>query len=113
MSQKESLFKYIYDNLNEGGFFLNIDTIKAPSDDLKHWYLTLWKEWIIEKEMEDEALKSFQHVPDHYKNNPDNHPDTLKNLLNVLKLIGFKNIDCFYKYGIFAFMVGKNETSIF
>ncbi|MGZ7109037.1 MAG: class I SAM-dependent methyltransferase [Methanobacterium sp.] len=107
LGQKESLFKYIYDNLNEGGFFLNIDTIKAPSDDLEQWYLTLWREWIIEKEMEYGAPKSFQNVPDKYKNNPDNHPDTLISQLNALKLIGFKNVDCYYKYGIFAIYGGQ------
>ncbi|MGZ7117956.1 MAG: hypothetical protein ACXVHS_11035, partial [Methanobacterium sp.] len=59
------------------------------------------------KEMEYGAPKSFQNVPDKYKNNPDNHPDTLISQLNALKLIGFKNVDCYYKYGIFAIYGGQ------
>ena len=107
MSQKEALFKFIYDHLNNGGFFLNIDTIKAPSNDLEEWYLMLWKEWIKERETENEISESFQHIPQKYKNNPDNHPDTLKNQLNSLESIGFKNVDCYYKYGIFSVYGGQ------
>ncbi|MBI5679770.1 MAG: class I SAM-dependent methyltransferase [Methanobacterium sp.] len=107
MDQKESLFKYIYNHLNDKGFFLNIDTIKASSTDLEEWYLTLWKEWITEKEIENEISESFQHIPTQYKNNPDNHPDTLKKQLNSLESIGFKNVDCYYKYGIFSIYGGQ------
>jgi tRNA (cmo5U34)-methyltransferase len=105
--QKESLFKFIYDNLNSGGFFLNIDVMRAPSDDLEKWYLKLWEEWIIENELKKESNESFQHVPDQYKNNPDNHPDTLENQLKSLESIGFKNVDCYYKYGIFSIYGGQ------
>lgn len=107
MDQKESLFKYIYDHLNIDGLFLNIDAIKAPSTDLEEFYLTLWKEWIIEKEIQTNPLKSFQHIPTQYKNNNDNHPDTLKKQLNSLESIGFKNVDCYYKYGIFSVYGGQ------
>lgn len=107
MSQKGSLFKFIYNHLNENGFFLNIDTVKAPSTDLEEWYLKIWKEWIIEKETENGISESFQHIPLKYKNNPDNHPDTLKNQLNSLESIGFKNVDCYYKYGIFSVYGGQ------
>lgn len=107
MNQKESLFKFIYNHLNENGFFLNIDTVKAPSCDLEEWYLKIWKEWIIEKETENGTSESFQHIPLKYKNNPDNHPDTLKNQLNSLESIGFKNVDCYYKYGIFSVYGGQ------
>lgn len=107
MNQKEALFKFIYNHLNKGGFFLNIDTVKAPSSDLEEWYLLLWREWIIEEEIENEVSESFQHIPNKYKNNPDNHPDTLKKQLNSLESIGFKNVDCYYKYGIFSIYGGQ------
>lgn len=107
LAQKESLFKYIYNHLHERGFFLNIDTVKAPSINLENWYLMLWKEWILEKEAGNEVIRSFSHIPDQYKNNPDNHPDTLKKQMNLLESIGFKNVDCYYKYGIFALFGGE------
>jgi len=105
--QKKTLFEYIYDNLNDNGFFLNIDVVKAPSLDLEEWYLLLWKEWITEKDSENDGNESFIHIPEKYKNNPDNHPDTLKKQLNSLESIGFKNVDCYYKYGIFSVYGGQ------
>ncbi|MBI1810495.1 MAG: hypothetical protein HY035_09030 [Nitrospirae bacterium] len=42
-----------------------------------------------------------------YKDNKDNKPDTLGNQLGALKKIGFKEVDCFYKYGIFTMYGGK------
>ncbi len=108
LGQKKLLFKFIYSHLNECGFFMNIDTIKASSTDLEEWYLKLWKEWITERETENENIESFVHIPQKYENNQDNHPDTLEEQLNSLKLIGFKNVDCYYKYGIFAIYGGQN-----
>ena len=107
MDDKKSLFQYIYNHLNLNGLFLNIDTVKAPFDDLEEFYLTLWNEWILEKGNKNEVFKKFHFIPNQYKNNPDNHPSTLKEQLNALKLIGFKNIDCYYKYGIFAIYGGQ------
>ncbi len=74
----------------------------CPSTDLEEWYLKLWKEWIIENETEIATSESFRHIPDQYKSNPDNNPDILENQLNSLKSAGFKNTDCYYKYGIFS-----------
>lgn len=107
MRQKESLFKYIYDHIDLNGLFLNIDTVKAPSYDLEEFYLELWREWISEKEVDHKPDESYRHIPDRYKKNPDNNPDTLKDQLTALKLIGYKNVDCFYKYGPFAVYGGQ------
>ncbi len=54
-----------------------------------------------------ESSESFQHIPDQYKNNPDNNPDTLENQLKSLKSAGFNNVDCYYKYGIFSVYGGQ------
>jgi len=107
VEDKRNLFKYIYNHLNSGGIFLNVDVVRAPSSDLEEWYLELWREWIIENEMKMELSESFQHIPDQYKNNPDNHPDLLEEQLSTLKSTGFKTVDCHYKYGIFSIYSGQ------
>ena len=104
---KESLFQYIFHHLNEGGFFLNIDVIRAPTVALESWYRKLWTDWIIKNELKTGSKESFQHIPQQYKNNPDNYPDKLETQLNVLKSIGFSQVDCYYKYGIFSIFGGK------
>ncbi len=105
--EKKALFNSIHHQLAEGGFFLNIDVIKAPAGDLEDWYRMLWKEWIAENEALLKPEKSFQYLPDQYKNNPDNHPDTLEKQLNILRSAGFKQVDCYYKYGIFSIYGGR------
>jgi len=41
-----------------------------------------------------------------YKESPDDFPDPLKTHLELLKKIGFKDVDCHLKYGIFALFGG-------
>lgn len=104
---KESLFQYILHHLKEGGYFLNVDVVRAPNKALEDWYRQLWKEWIAKNELKMGSKESFQHIPLQYKNNPDNYPERLENQLNALKSVGFNQVDCYYKYGIFSIFGGK------
>jgi tRNA (cmo5U34)-methyltransferase len=108
MKNKETLFAYAYRHLEPGGFFVNIDVVLSPTDSLESWYLTLWQEW-INSHSADSLKTSLLPVPQQYKNNPDNVPDPLLPQLRTLEHIGFKNVDCFYKYGIFAMFGGSRN----
>lgn len=103
--EKNSLFKYIYHHLKEGGYFLNMDVVLPPSNQLEKWYILLWNEWI--KEHEGLNNEDFQNLPIKYKNNPDNHPDSLELQMNLMTHIGFRQVDCHYKYGIFTIYSGQ------
>ncbi len=108
MKEKIALFKNIYSCLNVGGHFMNIDVILAPVENLEHWYMTLWKEWIDErKALLGIAGDLYDDIIRRYKDNKDNKPDTLGDQLGALKKIGFKDVDCFYKYGVFTMYGGK------
>lgn len=108
MNEKTALFRSVYHHLNSGGYFLNIDVILAPAEVLEQWYLSLWREWIeerkillgIEGDYYDDIIRR-------YKNDADNKPDTLDSQLNALKSTGFKEVDCFYKYGVFTIYGGR------
>jgi tRNA (cmo5U34)-methyltransferase len=112
MKGKRDLFGWIYSHLNNGGYFLNIDVVLAPNDDLDIWYMALWQEWIDEKkalagitgDLYDDTMRR-------YKDNKDNKPDTLDTQLDALKAIGFREVDCYYKYGIVAIYGGKKEEA--
>lgn len=106
MEDKEGLFGYVCRRLDPGGFFLNIDVVLSPSDALEAWYLQLWQEW-IDSHSTGSQKASLLPVPQKYKDNPDNVPDPLLPQLRALERIGFKNVDCFYKYGIFAMFGGS------
>jgi tRNA (cmo5U34)-methyltransferase len=108
MKEKKALFRKIYQYLSPGGYFVNIDCVLAPSETLEQLYMSMWKEWI------DERKKSlgitgnyFDDIIRRYKDNKDNKPDTLEVQLDALKAIGYKDVDCYYKYGIFAMFGGR------
>lgn len=105
--EKRSLFEYIHNHLQTGGYFLNLDTVKAPTPELEGWYRIFWSEWIRENQTKLDINERFDHIPEQYKNNPDNHPDTLDEQLDALKSVGFGQVDCYYKYGIFAIFGGR------
>jgi tRNA (cmo5U34)-methyltransferase len=105
MAQKEALYKYLLCHLDPGGLFLNIDVVLSPTDDLEDCYLALWQEW-IDTHAADSQKASLLPVPQQYKDNSDNTPDPLWPQLQALERIGFKNVDCYYKYGIFAMFGG-------
>lgn len=108
MVEKAALFRTVYSHLNPGGYFLNTDVILSPSENLEKWYLQLWRDWINEREA---ILKIDSHEYDgiikRYKDNADNKPDLLKTQLESLQSVGFRDVDCYYKYGIFAIFGGK------
>jgi tRNA (cmo5U34)-methyltransferase len=104
--EKKALFEYIYHHLSTDGFFLNLDVVLAPYQDLEEWYLSLWREW-IHANVDSSKKPDLLPIPQQYKDNPDNFPDTLSAQLEALQAIGFKNVDCFYKYGIFTIFGGK------
>jgi tRNA (cmo5U34)-methyltransferase len=106
MEEKKALYTYIYHHLNTDGFFLNLDVVLAPHQDLEEWYLSLWQEW-IRANVDSSKKPDLLSIPQQYKDNPDNFPNTLSLQLEALQEIGFKNVDCFYKYGIFTIFGGK------
>jgi tRNA (cmo5U34)-methyltransferase len=106
--QKEALFGYVFSHLNPGGFFLIIDVVSAPTEALEDLYLTLWKEWIMGN-CDPSKRTELLTVPRKYRENPDNRPDTLMFQLRALERIGFKDVDCYYKFGIFAIFGGVRD----
>jgi tRNA (cmo5U34)-methyltransferase len=101
---KSRLFGVLYERLNTGGCFINIETVKAPTVELQDLYFAIWSEWM---QMMMDALKIKDETPqdviDRYTDPESmNRPDTLEGQLSALSTVGFSNADCFYKNGIFA-----------
>ncbi len=112
MKEKKALFKKIYRLLKPGGYLVNIDVVLAPSGPLEEWYLSLWKDWIAERTWDlGIAGGAFKGIIRQYKEAGENKPDTLKDQLNALRTIGFKDVDCYYQYGIFTMYGGMRPCS--
>ncbi len=108
MNEKRNLFRLIYSHLKAGGYFMNIDVILAPTEKLDQWYIKLWQEWMDErKTTPGKECNYLDDITRRYKEADENKPDTLDDQLDSLKDIGCKDVDCFYKYGIFAVYGGR------
>lgn len=104
---KVSLYEYINNRLSPGGHFINIDVVLAPTEELEDWYMQVWEEWIVRRKAEGKTDRDFTDIIRRYKENADNIPDTLSFQLNALEKIGFAQVDCFYKHGVFVIFGGR------
>lgn len=110
LEEKRSLFRIIHAHLHPGGYFMNIDVILAPAASLEDWYMELWHEWMDERKGALGLEKDlFNDITKRYKELEENKPDTLEDQLTALKETGFREVDCYYKYGIFAVFGGRKQ----
>ncbi|MDA8241631.1 MAG: class I SAM-dependent methyltransferase [Nitrospiraceae bacterium] len=108
MKEKRELFGWVYARLRNNGCFMNIDVVLAPNEVLEEWYMVLWQEWITEKKKETGITGDiYGDTMKRYKDNRDNKPDSLDSQMDALKAIGFRDMDCYYKYGIFTIYGGR------
>jgi tRNA (cmo5U34)-methyltransferase len=109
MTEKTALFRFIHGHLNAGGCFINADVVLPPSEGLQTWYFTLWKEAM--KHMMDQAGVTDETPAEVIRRYQDpasmNRPDTLDDQLAALKEVGFREVDCYFKNGIFTVFGGR------
>jgi tRNA (cmo5U34)-methyltransferase len=110
LSDKKRLYSKIYERLNTEGCFVHNDVIAAGSHRVEKWYLDLWREW-IDQFPDKDASAGMDVIPDKYKESPDDFPDSLETHLDILRETGFTDVDCFFKYGIFALFGGFKSTN--
>lgn len=109
LPDKKHLYLKIYKALNPGGCFVHSDVIAPRSNRIEKWYLNLWREW-IDQFPDKDASAGMEVIPERYKESPDDFPDSLETHLDILGETGFKDVDCFFKYGIFALFGGFKLT---
>ena len=108
MEKKAALFDYIFGLLRPGGAFVIIDVMLGPVDTLDDWYLDMWNEWLEVRGVGTDKKEDATFVkPQRCKDIPGNTPDTLAVQIKALKSAGFKEVDCFYKFGTFTVFGGR------
>jgi tRNA (cmo5U34)-methyltransferase len=109
-SEKKGLLRHLRSLIRAGGYFVNIDLVRAPSEELQEWYLTLWREWIDERRKSMGVKESYADLverclaEEHFS-----RLNTLEEELQLLKEAGFSGVDCFFKHGMFAMYGGVTE----
>lgn len=103
--EKKKLYAYGYNHLSPGGCFVHYDVVAPPSEKLEKFYLAMWEQWITAHPA-TEKRKDLLEIPKKYKANKDNIPDTMESQLKALAEVGFNDVDCYFKYGIFSLFGG-------
>jgi ubiquinone/menaquinone biosynthesis C-methylase UbiE len=105
---KAALFRALRPLLGPGGHFLNVDAAMSEAPEYSDWYFTLWREWIEENQRTQHLEQSYGHIPDRARAKEENHYDALGAQLLALREAGFNNVECHYRFGIFAAYGGRN-----
>lgn len=106
---KKKLYTRIYHQLRPRGLFVNIDVVKPASEESERWQFKMWTDWMNEALFRNglkQEVGKYDNLPSTYRDNAENKPSTLWEQCSMLAAIGFGNVDCFYKYGIFAVFGG-------
>lgn len=108
LSEKKSLFNYVFSHLVDGGYFVIIDCVRSPSEETENWFFQVWQERVSERTVGLDAEVDFEEMfrlyteEEHYS-----RVDLLSDQMNALREVGFGNVDCYYKHGVFAMFGGK------
>jgi tRNA (cmo5U34)-methyltransferase len=104
---KSRLYAKLFRELAFGGAFVNIDVVKAASEHSERWQFAMWEDWMNERLAQiGGEVGAHDGLPKVAKAKPENKPSGLVEQLELLRQIGFRDVDCFYKYGVFAMFGG-------
>ncbi len=103
--KKYELFSNIHTLLKHNGLFINIDVVLPSSSKTESIQFKMWvdciNDYLINAQRNEEVGK-HNNLPIVYKENGENKPSLLVSQLKMLDEIGFKDVECYYKNGIFA-----------
>lgn len=102
-ADKKELLKKIYSILKPNGIFINADQVIGETSFIDSLNKRKWKESIEKSGLTKEEIISA------YDRMKLDKEATLKQQLEWLAEIGFKDVSCIYKYYSFAVMFGRKE----
>lgn len=111
-TDKLRLYNRFYTVLRYGGLFMNIDVVKPPTERAEEWQFAMWPDWInrnFRAQGRNDAIGRHDDLPAIYKGKPENKPSGLMDQLAGLSASGFRDVDCYWKNGIFAMFGGTKS----
>jgi tRNA (cmo5U34)-methyltransferase len=107
MEGKAALFRALRALFQPGGHFLNVDVVTSDAPEYTDWHFALWREWIMENQRKLHLEESFENIPDRARGKVENRFDPLSAQLAALREAGFSDVECHYRYGVFAIYGGR------
>jgi hypothetical protein len=90
-----------------GGALLVADVVKPTSERSERWQFAMWQDWMNERLAEiGGEVGVHDDLPGAAMAKPENKPSGLIDQLELLQRVGFRDVDCYYKYGVFALFGG-------
>lgn len=99
--EKYTLYKKIYQHLNNQGVFINADEVMAPTDTLEKLYVEKETAHLLKQDLSNDEKEEIL-----YRRTLDT-PSTLEDNLDWLKDIGYENVDVIYKYYRYFVLYGQ------
>lgn len=97
--QKQKLFTKIYENLSEGGLFVNYDQFSSDSEIINTWYDSYWKKGIKQSGLSDKDIDLWK------ERRKLDKECSVEEEISMLKNSGFKTVKCVYSYQKFSVIV--------
>ncbi|MDL2238008.1 class I SAM-dependent methyltransferase [Christensenellaceae bacterium OttesenSCG-928-K19] len=101
-SDKLKFYKAIFDAMNPGGIFINIDVVQSDDPELQEIYLQKWKDYMLTNTSQAEVEGKW--LPNYYA---EDRPISLIKHLDMLREVGFSVVDVAYKYYNYAVYTAK------
>ncbi len=101
--EKVKLYKNVYHSLNKNGFFLNIDQYNSQNESVEKQFENVWVDTIL-KNFPGVGHADFKSWKERRKLDKET---TIENEIQKLKRIGFKDVDCVYKYWKFGVVITR------
>jgi tRNA (cmo5U34)-methyltransferase len=106
---KCQLYAKIFRELAHWGMFINIDLVLPSSEKSEKFQFRMWVDWmnqVLRDIGRDDEVGKHDRLPDIYKAKAENQPSGFFEQLDALRKCGFRDVDCFYKYSVFAVFGG-------
>ena len=107
--KKIALYSKLYTLLKQNGLFVNMDVVLPASLKTEGFQFRMWTNYIndsLRKNGREKEISQHDRLPISYKTKSENKPSSLTSQLQMLNDIGFKDVECYYKFGIFALFAG-------
>lgn len=98
-TQKQALFKNIFDNLPQNGMFVNYDQFCAGTEELNKWFDTYWENSLINSDLSVNDIERWKE-----RKKLDKECSVEEQIL-MLKSAGFSEVKCVYSYQKFSVIV--------
>ena len=109
IDRKGKLYEKVFREMRPEGLFIVMDTVQPPTVRSEQWQFRMWTYWMnetLQKVGFIDDIGKYDHIPSMYKNQEEDKPSPLSQQIELLKKVGFKDVDCFFKYGVFSLFGG-------